>query len=235
LGANIEAPDYQDETPLHHAAGSFKPKAVRILVAHGANIHAQNKSSKTPLAKALAVCRNSDLAEMAEVAEILLAAGDPITPEMREAVERIGKTFEFHRAGFNKDFLAEADAGLRRLYQLFDVTPAQTRRVHDGVEKITVTATDWHEQHAELWDWLVPSQGHAQTTQGDVIRITGRGADEILGNGGINWDADYRKMLDALLLHLNSGTALPPSRFRRPPYWQNGCATGMAITKNWNA
>ncbi|MDR3158528.1 MAG: hypothetical protein LBU11_05875, partial [Zoogloeaceae bacterium] len=48
----------------------------------------------------------------------------------------------------------------------------------------------------------------AQTAQGEAIRITGRAANEILDNGGANWDADYRKMLDALLRHFASGVPL---------------------------
>ena len=55
---------------------------------------------------------------------------------------------------------------------------------------------------------LVPSQGAAKTIQGEVIRITGKVSNEILGNGGGNWDSDYKKMLDALLKHLGSGTHL---------------------------
>ena len=55
---------------------------------------------------------------------------------------------------------------------------------------------------------LVPSRGPAQTVQGEVIRITGRISDEIYRNGGCNWDASYRKMLDALLSHFTSGAPL---------------------------
>ncbi|MDE5892259.1 MAG: hypothetical protein K2H45_04970, partial [Acetatifactor sp.] len=35
----------------------------------------------------------------------------------------------------------------------------------------------------------------AQTAQGEVIRIAGRIRDELMRNGGMNWDEDYRKML----------------------------------------
>jgi len=46
--------------------------------------------------------------------------------------------------------------------------------------------------------------------QGEVIRIAGRVSDEILRNGGINWNADYRKMLDALVKYLGTGNPLKP-------------------------
>lgn len=59
-----------------------------------------------------------------------------------------------------------------------------------------------------LWQLLVPSSGAAQTVQGEVVRITGRIRDELYRNGGANWDRNYRKMLDALLMHFSSGTPL---------------------------
>ncbi|MDK8193797.1 hypothetical protein QP794_27315 [Paenibacillus sp. UMB7766-LJ446] len=69
------------------------------------------------------------------------------------------------------------------------VTPA----MNDGTAPIQITATTWSKQHQELWEYLIPPQGHAQTVQGEVIRITGRVSHEVLNNGGGNWDAEYRK------------------------------------------
>jgi hypothetical protein len=86
--------------------------------------------------------------------------------------------------------------------------------MHDGVSPITVNTTKWQDQHAELWDLLVPSQGVAQTVQGEAIRVSRRILHEILDNGGANWDADFRKMLNALLRHLGSGTTLDEARLR---------------------
>lgn len=48
-----------------------------------------------------------------------------------------------------------------------------------------------------LWDLLVPSSGAAHTAQGEAIRIAGRLSHEILDNGGVNWGADFSRMLDA--------------------------------------
>lgn len=208
LGADIEAVDYQNETPLHAAAGAFKPQAVQELVAHGANINAENNMKQTPLAKALSWCRNVDIVNMAEIARILLDAGAVITLDMKESVKRIGKDFEFYKESFNKDLLAQTEEALYKLYKQFDVEPAAKRRIHDGVSLITVTATNWAAQHEELWDFLVPAQGYAQTVQGEVIRITGKISHEILDNGGVNWDKDFRKMLDALIQYFMTGTPL---------------------------
>lgn len=44
LGAELEALDYQNQTPLHAAVNYYRTQAVRDLVAHGANVHAVNKS-----------------------------------------------------------------------------------------------------------------------------------------------------------------------------------------------
>ena len=208
LGADIEASEYDGDTPLHIAAGFSRADTVRTLIAHGANIHAKNRSGLTPLGKSLAQCRNADISWAAEVAAILLDAGAEVTPRMKEDILRIGKEFEFHRESFNKDLLAETDAGLTRLYELFGVERVAMRRTHDGVSPIVVDSANWQRAYSELWDYLVPSQGAAKTVQGEVIRITGRVSHEISDNGGANWDADFRKMLDALVKHLGSGAPL---------------------------
>lgn len=208
LGADIEATDNNNRTPLHTAADSFKPKAVQTLVNHGANVNAKNKSEQTPLAFALSRCKNIDIVNMGDIAEILLNAGTAITPEMKDSIMRIGKDFEFHRDGFNKEHLVQTDEALLRLYKLFDVKSVEHRSLHDGNSPINVTTKSWQDQHKELWNLLVPSSGHAKTVQGEVIRITGRVSHEILGNGSANWDNDYRKMLDALVEYIGLGNPL---------------------------
>lgn len=56
-----------------------------------------------------------------------------------------------------------------------------------------------------LWDSLVPPEGKAETAQGEIIRIAGRIQHEFLDNGCINWDDDFRKMLDAFLKYVKLG------------------------------
>lgn len=91
---------------------------------------------------------------------------------------------------------------------MFGVEPVAEKRKHNGIDEITVKSKTWQEQHNELWEYFVPGSGHAQTVQGEVIRISGKVSYEILDNGGINWDNDYRKMLKSLLEHLSSGNTL---------------------------
>ena len=64
------------------------------------------------------------------------------------------------------------------------------------------------EQHHALWEFLVPISGKCFTVQGEVIRITGRVDNESKGNGGVNWDTEYRKMLKALLEFFGQGNTL---------------------------
>lgn len=71
----------------------------------------------------------------------------------------------------------------------------QEYKKHDGVSQIVITETEEDAQFQQLWDYLVPLSGRAQTAQGEIIRIAGRIRHEILGNGCINWDEDFRKML----------------------------------------
>lgn len=211
LGADLEAMDYQNETPLHAAVNAYRTEVVQELVARGADINVVNQRGNTPLAKGLMNSRNSDIVSMSKISAILLDAGATVTPEMKESVKRIGKDFEFVREKFNKDKVDEVSDALSKLYQQFDVEPVASRMMHDGTAPIQVKATTWPKQHQELWEYLIPAQGHAQTVQGEVIRITGRVSHEVLDNGGGNWDEPYRNMLDALIRHLGSGTPLAPA------------------------
>ena len=208
LGADIGKPNTYGETPQHVAAEFFHPKTVKLLIDKGADVNAKNDMGRTPLASVLMVCRGIYIAQTAEIATMLLDAGAKKTPAMKEKVENIGKDFEFHREGINPDYLEAADQGLEKLYALFDVKPVAKRITHDGSAPILVKEGIWEEQYEELWSFLIPSSGAAKTVQGEVIRIPGRVRDELDRNGGVNWDRDYRKMLQALPQYLSLGSSL---------------------------
>lgn len=230
LGADIHATDQKGDTPLHKAARFANTAAVRQLLDLGARADALNATKMTPLAAGLQYCSNAQIAPMAAIAEQLLAAETPrkkglgdlimsafsgkplqpagVTVEAQAFVQRIGKEFEFHRQGFNPDYVAETSAGLDRLYALFNVPPVPRRVVHDGRAPIVAKSPRWQDQHQELWVLLVPSNGAAATVQGEVIRITGRITSEVDHNGAVNWDAGYRKMGSAFLAHIASGVPL---------------------------
>jgi len=130
---------------------------------------------------------------------------------MKAYVTRIGTDFEFHRDAYNPEHVDEASAGLNLLYGLFDAPHVPRRLVHDGSSPIVALSEKWEDCHEEFWTLLVPSNGHAATVQGEVVRISGRIANEIDGNGGVNWDGAYNKMADALAAHLASGNSLSSS------------------------
>lgn len=210
LGADIHRPDTYGESPLHAAAGApRRVDAARILLENGADPRGVNAAGETPLLYGLRRTQNGHIPEMASLAPILLAAGDEITDDMSEAVTRIAAQFEFHRAGFNPDYLAETDAGLSELYRIFGVEPVAGRRLHDGVSPIIAPPGAWQDQHQALWELLIPSTGPAATVQGEVIRITGKTAREILDNGSPNWDQDFTRMLASLPDHFATGDPLP--------------------------
>lgn len=208
LGANVNATDSSNQTPLHTAAQRMNVPSAAMLIVHGAVIDAHDNEGHTPLELALCNCPNNELPAMVELAKLLLDAGAKRTPAMRECVERIGKQFEFHRANYTKDRVADASAALDELYAIFEVTPIQRRKLHDGTSPIVVKDGPWQNQHNDLWDLLVPSTGPAATVQGEVIRISGRIDRELMGNGGGNWDDQYRKMARAFLVYVGSGTPL---------------------------
>lgn len=208
LGANVNDAGSSVGTPLHAAAHSHNVENTALLLDHGAQAATVNKEGLTPLEQALRTCSNIDIVKTAAIAKIYLHAGIPINDKMKAFVTEIGKTFEFHRAGFNKDSVDEYSNALDELYQLFDVAPVTKRALHDGQSPIKVKAKRWEDQHQELWELLVPSSGPAATVQGEVIRVSGRIANELNGNGGINWDSDYKKMADAFWDYTKQGTPL---------------------------
>jgi len=209
LGADIAAVDhFHRYTPLHCAAMRFNPDAVRDLLELGADPLARDANDLTPLYLMLRACSNINLADAAVITEMLICAGSPVEDSAREQVKRLGQTFEFHRENFAAELLDAADTGLQRLYELFGVEPVPALVRHNGIDEIKVSADTWPAQHAELWDMLVPSKGKAATVQGEVIRVTGRLAHELLDNGGINWDDDFRRMAEALIQYTSMGTPL---------------------------
>lgn len=233
LGADVNDSAEGRGTPLHRAAATGNLSAARVLLDHGADANAVNHSGATPLLFALQRCSNATITQMAPMAELLLRAmagrteepstflsrlfggaaeeTSPITPEMRAQVQRIGTDFEFHRARYNPEHVDATSEALERLYALFGVAPVPRRALHDGKSPIAAKSVRWQDRHQELWELLVPSSGASATVQGEVIRISGRIGNELDGNGGVNWDADYRKMADAFLRHIGSATPLPAS------------------------
>ncbi len=217
-GADIEQQDNYQKTPLFNLVSEYNLAAVKNLIANGANLHAVNfdySTQMTVLDAALWRCSNAHIPRAAEMAEFLLAQGAVVGAEAKNYVQNIGEEFEFYRADFDPDYLPEVEQGLSKLYQLFEVKPAAKRLIHDGKQPIIVADGTWRQQFNQLWEMLVPGSGSALTIQGEVIRIIGKVSNEILGNGGINWSKDYKKLPQALPYYFAQGNSLPEDQMQQ--------------------
>lgn len=208
LGADINLSDGKIGNALHTAAFSHQVNNCKILLDVGTPVDALSESGLTALELSLRMCYNIDILKMLEISHIFLSAGAKKTTKMQASVKKIGKTFEFHREGFNKETVEQYSQALDELYQLFEVTPVQKRVLHDGKSTILVKAKTLKKQHQELWELLVPSSGPAETIQGEVIRISGKISDEIERNGGENWSSNHNKMNKAYLEFVGNGKSL---------------------------
>lgn len=208
LGADIEAPDASGRTPFVNAVLGLRTSAAGLLADRGAVISGDRWNPETLLERALGGVDNSRIADALGTARLLIALGAPTSDKMRVRVEQMGEKFERYRSVFAPDRLDATQAALDELYTIFDVAPVGRRVMHDGTSAIVVEAGTWQERHEALWELLVPGVGSAATEQGEVIRITGKISDEMFRNGGANWSADFRAMVDALVSVLSAHAEL---------------------------
>lgn len=209
LGADVTQQTSSGLTPLHSAADSANVAAVEVLLSHGVDVNATDGNGLTPLEYALLRVSNVALVRMVPTVAALLEAGAKKSDKARQLTTVASERFEFHRAGFNADLVEETAAAAQALCSLMSAEPAPRRKMHDGTSPIEVPPGRWQDQHAELWDLLVPSSGPCATLQGEVVRIAGRIGGELSRNGGGNWDADYRAMATAFCEHIASHNAVP--------------------------
>ena len=205
-GADIEAQDKYKNTPLHFA--EYNAEIAQLLIEKGADIKAKDDRGYTPMERMFSRLRNAYIEKAAKTAEVYLKAGLKPTKFAKEQITRIGEDFEFHRQGFNPEYLEETDAALQQLYKLFDVPPVPRRIQHDGKSPIVLTGETWEKRYEQAWELLVPSSGRASTVQGEVVRIAGRVNDELLRNAMGNWNKEYQKMLNAISGYLQQGNSL---------------------------
>ena len=77
-GADVNATDYGNWTPLHYAVKVFSgSKIVEMLIKNGANVNAQDKQQNTPLHEVISIDTASD--KQYAIAEILLNNGADIS------------------------------------------------------------------------------------------------------------------------------------------------------------
>lgn len=205
-GADIEyAVDELHGNALYICAWTHRAQAVENLISCGASPEPCGGWEKnTALDEALRCSRGTDMVNMVRIAKALLAAGAKLSDKTYGYVTRIGEDFEFHRSGFNPELVDEYSHALDEMYSVFKVAPVPRRAVYDGKAPITVSGETWQEQYDKLWKLLVPGSGHANTVQGEVIRIIDRITNELLDNGGINWDGEYEKMVASLPVYFRT-------------------------------
>lgn len=210
LGANAKLVTKYSGGALHFAKTA---KICEILLKNGATIDTKNDMRKNALEYHLQTCNNIDIEDVAKIAEILLAAGFENSKFCKEQVTQIGERFEFSRDRLDIEFVAGIEPALQKLYKLFDVKPAPKRLKHDGVSPINLPHKSWQENFEYLWKLLVPTSGASKILQGEIVRVCGRLNDEIMRNGGGNWDSEYKKMANALTAYFASANTLDQKQF----------------------
>ena len=223
-GADVSIENYASETALFYAVmhgWRTNPRVVELLLAHGADpghVSTIVGDYRTALLELLSFGIESAKPAQAQAAEILIVAqrsrgGIPQDQWERaqKYVKSMGHSVARAKLRFPDKDNAEAEEAMAKYYALFDVEPVHAVIPHDGKSPIRMDETRTHkEQFQYLWDYLVPGSGPCQILQGEVIRAAGSIEDEINRNGGVNWDADYTKMLQALQSYLQKGNPLAP-------------------------
>lgn len=211
MGADIEVVSDMGEMPIHAAAGRGRKKALRTLLKAGADVNARTKDFGgyghfTPLE---IILFESDIqcGKKYELSTFLIKNGATKTERCQQFVSALSEEVHRHLSGKKiTKFLQNQLAALTKLCELFDVEELPARSFHDGVSPIILTVVGgFKDNYKELWDFLVPPRGQAQTAQGEIIRIAGKIEHELLDNGGMNWDEDYQKMLCAFRDYLHIG------------------------------
>jgi cellobiose-specific phosphotransferase system component IIA len=220
-GADVNIAAHAGRTALFHAVSGRNCEIVRLLLAHGADpCHHTVKwdECQTPLLHMLSEGTEAWHESKPDMAEALIKAqkeqgGIPEEEwrKAREYVSDMGHKFELYKSGMSPDdsYCRQIEAVMNRFYIIFDITPAKPVIKHDGKSLIAVDESlSVAKQHNALWEFLVPPKGNCATLQGEVIRITGRVDREINVNGGVNWNVEYQKMLEALTQYFLQGNVL---------------------------
>ncbi|MBR1599457.1 MAG: hypothetical protein IJ661_11195 [Lachnospiraceae bacterium] len=180
----------------------------------GADVSAVDFGKDTPLEAAFKGAATMDNTQILPVAEYLLSNGAEVTDKLKQYMREDAERIEFMRDRISTDVISEVNEALDKLYRLIDIEPVPRHESYDGKTRIVVNETTWQKQHGELWNLLVPGSGHANTVQGEVIRITGRVTYELLDNGGANWDSDYKKMEKTLLSYVKMGNSMESVKYK---------------------
>lgn len=194
-------------SPLAAAAESMNVEGLHLLLDAGADpLLAFGYREDTALNRAMTRMKVHQVPQALEVARILVARGATVSGDTPKYMRQTMSQLQGFIARGNGS--PETLATLVELFEFLGVEPTQAPRILEPGEPITVTTEGWKAQYSELWKMLVPGGGPAESVQGEVVRIAGRVGNELLGNGGGNWDEDFDKMLQAYRTHVRSGSPL---------------------------
>ncbi|MBF1214573.1 MAG: hypothetical protein HXM17_06705 [Fusobacterium periodonticum] len=166
----------------------------------------------TPLVKAFSICRLENLQAMVEISDLLY---DGTTDSIKAFIIRLDEWLDEYSKFKDNSELTEKREALNYLIKKFEVELPKKIERYNGKSKIKIKSTGWQNQHSELWEQLVPEIGVAETLQGEVIRLSGKIAYEIIDNGGLNWGKKYKELLRNLIKYLKMATPLSKDYLER--------------------
>jgi hypothetical protein len=172
-GEALTASDSRGWTALHYAADGGALETTQLLLERGANPDTLDRFGNTALFRAV-------YERHPEVVKLLRARGaDPLLGAAQLARMMGGPIAECFA-----DLPAELPPAPKR-----DAEVMTSGRIPDGPPNAR-----WQPEHERLWKLLVPPRGEAPTLQGELIRCTGKLADEAYSNGNINWGPRFETM-----------------------------------------
>lgn len=219
-GADVNIEAYDGGTALHAAAFRGQTEVIRLLLEYGADPCRKKKEvwgGQTPLLEMLMSFEGMMKMQFADTALLLVEEERHrhSIPEVewekeRKEVTRIGHQYEVFRGDWKvPEEIQEGDKAMKKLYALFDVIPVLAVKKHDGKERISVDENlPVGQQFQKLHDYLVPIADAPLTLQGEVIRTVGAIDHEVSGNGGVNWNSSFHKMLKNLMKYFKCGNSL---------------------------
>ncbi len=212
LGADIFAKDKDGHTLLHLVASSTNREAIIKLVNHGYDINVLCEKTWvhpacTPLDYAL-IYKNFTLEEMLDFINFMLENKATINDYTKELITKKCEDFAFRKDSLDKEFVLKNQIAYDRLFELIGADKPLELQKHDGISDIKIVGEEMHEMFNNLFEFLVPGMGRAKSAQGECVRLIGRLSYEILDNGGINWNKDFKLMANTFLQYLKIGNAL---------------------------
>jgi hypothetical protein len=181
-GAEVNAAEERQQwTALHFAARDNGSEIVGILLEAGADATAVEAEGNTPLHHCL--LGKCDL----DAVKLLLEYGADPKRKNREGDSPIvmGK--------YSEDKALQKV--LRETKAVHKKRPAAAKKSKPAPKKKSPQKKEaaWIGEHRKLWKALVPARGPAQSLQGELIRLTGKLADEAYRNGNMNWRKEHER------------------------------------------